>query len=99
MLEFNLLFIEILLMLSFFIIIFIYSTLSADTIISLLAFLIFLTFLIPFYVLLERLKEIIYINNLEGLSIINLLIFYSNIINFLIGISLFIELIYLFLFC
>ena len=98
MLEFNLFFIEVLSILIFFIIIFIYSTLSADTIISLLAFLLFLTFLIPFYILLEQIQKIAYLNNLSGASIINLLIFYSNVINLLIGICLFIEIVYLFLF-
>ena len=87
MLEVNIIFFEILLILSFFIIIFIYSTISADTIISLSTFLLFLTFLIPYYVLLARLKKIISLNNFEEISILNLLFFYSNIINIFIGIS------------
>lgn len=95
MLEFNILLFEILLILSISIFIFIYSALSADLITSFISLLIFLILLIPFYLLLERLELIIYMNNLEHLSFFKLIFSYSTLINVFIGLFLVVESIYL----
>jgi len=94
--ELQILLIEIFVILSLYIFVFIYSVISADTITTLLSFLIFLILLIPFYFLLEKLDFLVYFNNLEDILIFNLIVFYSTLINLFIGLYLFIELVYLF---
>ncbi len=95
MLEFNILLFEILLILSISIFIFIYSAFSADTVTSFISLLIFLILLIPFYLILERLELIIYMNNLENIVFFKLIIVYSTLINVFIGLFLVVESIYL----
>ncbi len=95
MLEFNILLFEILLILSIFIFIFIYSAISVDMLTTLISLLIFLILLIPFYVILERLEIIIYMNNLENINFFKLIFFYSILINVFIGLYLVVESIYL----
>jgi len=95
MLEFNILLFEILLILSISIFIFIYSAFSADTVTSFISLLIFLILLIPFYLILERLELIIYMNNLENVGFFKLIIVYSTLINVFIGLFLVVESIYL----
>jgi len=95
MLEFNILLFEILLILSIFIFIFIYSAFSVDMLTTLISLLIFLILLIPFYVILERLEIIIYMNNLENINFFKLIFFYSILINVFIGLYLVVESIYL----
>ncbi len=94
--ELQILLIEIFIILSLYIFIFIYSVISVDTITTFLSFLIFLILLIPFYFLLDKLEFLVYFNNLEDIPIFNLIIFYSTLINLFIGLYLFIELVYLF---
>jgi len=95
MLEYHLLLFEALLMLSVIIFIFIYSAFSADMITTLITFLIFLILLIPFYLILEKLEVLLYINNLENISFFKLIFFYSTLINVFIGIYYTIQSIYL----
>lgn len=95
MLEYYLLLLEALLMLSVIIFIFIYSAFSADMLTTLIAFLIFLILLIPFYLILEKLEILLYINNLENISFFKLIFFYSILINVFIGIYFTIQSIYL----
>ncbi len=95
MLEFNILLFEILLILSSFIFIFVYSAFSVDMLTTLTSLLIFLILLIPFYIILEKLKFIIYINNLENIIFFKLIFLYSTLINVFIGLFLVVESIYL----
>ena len=95
MLEFNILLFEILLILSSFIFIFIYCAFSVDMLTTLTSLLIFLILLIPFYIILEKLKFIIYINNLENIIFFELIFLYSTLINVFIGLFLVVESIYL----
>ena len=67
MLEFNITLIETLLILSLFIFIFIYSAISVNMLTSLICILIFLILLIPFYLIIERLEILVYLNDLEGI--------------------------------
>ncbi len=96
MLEFNILLIEVLLILSVFIIIFIYSAISAEMLTSLISLLIFLILIIPFYILLERLEILVYTNNLENVTFFKFIFFYSTLIIIFIGSFIVIESIYLF---
>jgi hypothetical protein len=95
MIEFNILLFEILVLLTLFTFIFIYSILSADMLTSFISLLIFLILLIPFYLILERLELVMYINNLENLYIFRLIFLYSTLINVFIGLFLVVESIYL----
>jgi hypothetical protein len=99
MLELNILLLEISIILGVNILIFIFSLVSTDLLVSSLSFLIFLILLIPFYTLIEKLESTVFANNLEGLPFFRLLFFYSWLLNIFIGIGLFVELIYLFMFC
>ena len=95
MLEFNILLFEILLILSIFIFIFIYSAFSVDMLTTLVSLLIFLILLIPFYIGIERLEVIVYINDLESTNFFKLIFFYSTLINMFIGLFLLVQTIYL----
>jgi len=99
MLELNILILEIFIILSINILIFIFSLISTDILITSLGFLIFLILIIPFHLLLEKLELITLINNLESFPFYKLIIFYSWLLNIFIGISLFVELMYLFIYC
>ena len=94
MLEIHLLLFEVLLMLSVIIFIFIYSAFSVDMLTTLIAFLIFLILLIPFYLILEKLEVLLYINNLEKITFFKLIFYYSTLINVFIGIYFIIQSIY-----
>lgn len=59
----------------------------------------FLILIIPFHLMIEKLELITLINNLEDSPFYNLIISYSWVLNIFIGISLFVELIYLFIYC
>jgi hypothetical protein len=76
--EINILLFEILLIVSVFILIFIYSALSIDLITTLISLLIFLILLIPFYKILERLEFIIYMNGLEDINFFKLIFFFQH---------------------
>lgn len=95
MLEINILIAEIFVLLAFIIIIFIFSLVSTDVLISMLSFLLYLTILIPFFVLLDKLEFLIYIADLENPTSYNVISLYSKLIYIFIGLSLFIELVYL----
>lgn len=96
--EFNILLFEGLIILSIYIFILIYSAISVDKIISLVSFSVFLILLIPFYLVLGRLENLVYINNFEDISFFKFFFFYARLINLFIGIYIVIELIYLFFF-
>lgn len=93
--ELNILLIELLLTLGTVIFLFIYSTISIDILITMLSLLIFLSLLFPCYLLSERMEILVYINSLETMTIYNLVIYYSWLINIFIGVCLFIQLLYL----
>jgi len=95
MLEIHLFLFEALLMLGVIIFIFIYSAFSVDMLTTLIAFLIFLILLIPFYLILDKLKVLLYVNNLENITLFKLIFFYSTLINVFIGIYFSIQSIYL----
>jgi len=94
----NTLLIEIFTIFGVIILIFIYSIISSDNLTSFLSFLIFLILLIPFYILLNKLELFVYFNNLEDNFFFKYIIYSLNIIILFIGISLFIEMIYLFIY-
>ncbi|TKJ21957.1 MAG: hypothetical protein CEE43_08430 [Promethearchaeota archaeon Loki_b32] len=95
MLEYQILLIEVLLILGINIFIFIYSALSVDMSITLISLSIFLIILIPFYLILEKLEILLYIDNIEENPFFKLVFFYSTLINVFIGMYLTIESIYL----
>lgn len=95
MLEYQILLIEVLLILGINIFIFIYSALSVDMSITLISLSIFLILLIPFYLILEKLEILLYIGNIEENTFFKLVFFYSTLINVFIGMYLTIESIYL----
>ncbi len=97
MLEIDLIFFKIFFILTFFIIIFIYSAISTDLIVTLISFLLFLTLLIPFFILFEYYKYLMYINNYEEILFFKIINIYLPLIPIFIGLFLFIELVYLFL--
>lgn len=97
MTNFNLILLQILVILAIYILLFTYSAISADMITTCISFMIFLILLLPFIVLLEKLKILLYINNVRYEILVNMLIFYSTVIIIFIGFFLFIQLIYLFL--
>ena len=99
MFELNVLLLEISIILGINILIFIFSLISTDILVTSLSFLIFLILLIPFYILLEKLELIVFINSLESSPFYKLIFFYSWLLNIFIGIILFVELIYLFIYC
>ena len=96
MLEINFTLFELLIVLSFFIILFIYSAFSTDLTTTFLSLIIFLIFIIPFYGLLDIFKSLIYSSNLEGVFFFQIILFYSSLIPCFIGLFLFVEVIYLF---
>ncbi len=95
MLEYQILLIKVLLILGINIFIFIYSALSVDMSITLISLSIFLILLIPFYLILEKLEILLYIDNIEENTFFKLVFFYSTLINVFIGMYLTIESIYL----
>ena len=95
MLEYQIFLIEVLLILGINIFIFIYSALSVDMSITLISLLIFLILLIPFYLILEKLEILLYIDNIEENTFFKFVFFYSTLINVFIGMYLTIESIYL----
>jgi len=99
MIELNILLLEFSVILGINILIFIFSLVSTDLLVSSLSFLIFLILLIPFYTLIEKIEATVFAYNLEGLPFFKLIFFYSWLLNIFIGIGLFVELIYLFMFC
>jgi len=96
MTNFNLILLQILIILAIYILLFTYSAISADMITTCISFMIFLILLLPFIVLLEKLKILLYISNVRYEILLNMLIFYSTVIIIFIGFFLFIQLIYLF---
>jgi hypothetical protein len=97
--ELNILILEICIILTIYIFILIFSLISTEILITSLGFIIFLILIIPFHLLLEKLELLIVINNLENSPFYKLIIFYSWVLNIFIGICLFVELIYLFIYC
>ena len=97
MTNFNLILLQILIILAIYILLFTYSAISADMMTTCISFMIFLILLLPFIVLLEKLKILLHISNVRYEILFNMLIFYSTVIIIFIGFFLFIQLIYLFL--
>lgn len=97
MFDLNFTLFQILLILALYIFIFFYSAISADMMTTCICLMIFMIFLLPFYILIEKLKLIIFINDIGNILFFKILIFYSTIIVIFIGFFLFIQLIYLLL--
>jgi len=97
MTEINFVLFEIFTILLLYIFIFIYSAISSDTLTSCLSLSIFLILLIPLHISLEKLKVLIFSDNLENEAFFRILFFYSTLINVFIGFYLIIQLIYLFI--
>lgn len=95
--ELNTILFEILIILMLYIFIFIYSAISSDTITTCLSLSIFLILLLPFYILLKKLRLLLFVNNLEDKVFFKILFFYSTLINIFIGFFLIIQLVYLFI--
>lgn len=87
--------IEIFGILSFLIIMFIYSIIASDLMTSLIIFSLFLFLLIPFYMALDNLQFILLNYGLDDIIYIKILLFYSNLGNIFIGTFLIIQLVYL----
>ena len=88
---------EILVILMLFIFIFIYSAISCDTITTCLSLSIYVILLLPLYILLEKLRLLLFTYNLENRIFFKTLFLYSMLINIFIGFFLIIQLIYLFI--
>lgn len=89
---------EVLSMLMIFILIFIYSILSSDSLITTISFILYLILLSLFLLLLEYFKLLISPIAIENRTIFESIILFSRAIVYIIGAILFIELIYLLLF-
>ena len=98
MIEINIILLEIFSLMILIIFIFIYSILSTDFIVSFISFIVYLLTLIPLYYLIEQLNILIFNLNLEETVLFQIIIFYSTLISSLIGLCLFIEILYLFFF-
>lgn len=95
MAEINIILIEIISLMSFIILIFIYAAISTDTLIIFISLILYLTLLFPFYAIISQLKLVVLELNLEISFFFNSLIFYLIIINLFIGICLFIKSMYI----
>ena len=98
MYDLSVILIELFSLMTIFLLIFIYSTISSDQIISFMVFLIYLILLIPFSMIIENLNLILNTKSLSDMIILNSIFYCCILINIIIGIFLFIELIYLFIF-
>lgn len=97
MIDLNLTLFGLLAILALNIFVFIYSAISTDMITTFISLTLFLIFLLPFYVLLEKLKLIILLKNSEDLIFYKIFSFYSTLLNLFIGFFLIVQLIYLLL--
>jgi len=98
MIEFNILFLKIILILGLFILAFIYSIISSDLLVTLLCLFLYLIFFFPFFLLIEKLRILLFLNNLEEIPYIKFFLWYSTIIVIIIGTFLFIQFFYLLFF-
>jgi hypothetical protein len=94
MTEFYIIFIEFIALLVLFMFLFIFSIISADSMIVFISIILFFVFLIPFFQVLSEIK-IVVLNEGYDTNLINSIISYSQFIVVLIGILLFVELIYI----
>lgn len=76
--------------------IFVYSTISSDLIVVLIGFLLYLVLLIPFTTVFDLLNHNITLIPLEEQIFFNSILYFCELVNMIIGVILFIELIYLF---
>jgi len=97
MLEFNLIIFEFYLLLTLFIFIFAFSVISADPITIFISIVLFFIFLIPFFQILNEIEVYAFSEGFETVFF-KTVVPYSKLIVIFIGIFLFIELIYVFLF-
>ena len=95
--EVNVVIVEILVILLLYIFMFIYSAISSDSVTTCISFSIYIILLLPLYIFLEKLRLLIYVNNLENEIFFKILFFYSTIINIFVGFFLFVQLLYLFI--
>lgn len=94
MVEISFIVIEIISLLSFIILIFIYSAISTDALTVFICIILFLILLLPFLTIINQLELILIEFNLENIFFYKLLINFSMIINIFIGLYLIIELFY-----
>ena len=95
--EFNLIIFEFYSILAFFIFIFAFSVISAEPIAIFISLVLFFIFLMPFFQILNDLEIFAFSEGLETVFFKSV-VSYSKLIVLFIGIFLFIELIYVFLF-
>jgi hypothetical protein len=79
------------------VLLFSYCAIANDLITNLICFVLFLSSLIPFYVILDQIKLVLLIYNIQEDFFLSIIVKYSMFINIIIGIFLFINLLYLFL--
>jgi hypothetical protein len=95
--ELSYLFTEIISILSINIIIVVYSFISSDQLTSMICFTIYIVLLTPLLLVLEKFKSVIFLISYDQ-SYLKLMISTLFNINFIVGIFLFIQIIYLFFF-
>lgn len=95
--EFNLIIFEFYSLLAFFIFIFAFSVISAEPIAIFISIVLFFIFLMPFFQILNEIEVYAFIEGFETVFF-KTVVSYSKLIVIFIGIFLFIELIYVFLF-
>lgn len=88
--------VELFTIMTCFLFIFVYSTISSDLIVVLIGFLLYLVLLIPFIIIFDALNHNITLVPLEEKLFLNFILYFCELINVIIGVILFIELIYLF---
>lgn len=93
MTDFNLIFIEFMLLVALFFFILAFSIISADSIIVFISIVLFFIFLLPFFQVLDEMSLVVF-NEGYDTNLFDSIISYSKFIIIFIGIFLFIELIY-----
>ena len=94
MVEISFFIIGIISLMSFIILVFIYSAISTDTLTVIICIILFLFLLIPFLATINQLELMLIELNLKNLFIFKWILNFSIIINIFIGLYLFIELFY-----
>lgn len=97
MIQFNLIILEIGLIISMVIFIFVYSLISSDLLVTIICFTIYLIFFVPLFLILEQFRLSL-LDNLIFFDIYKIIRFICFSVYILIGLILFIELLYLIFF-
>ncbi|NHJ21457.1 MAG: hypothetical protein EAX91_10965 [Candidatus Lokiarchaeota archaeon] len=94
MTEFHLIFIEFIILLALFIFLFMFSIISAESMTVFISIILFFIFLIPFFQVISEIN-LVALNEGYDTNLVKSIISYSQLIVLLIGILLFVELIYI----